>query len=216
MVDGALFGFQQNLPGTFSYKGVITMGFLNKVLDKVGETFRDKRVDNLCDELQSLGIDAQMSERLITERGIELGFSHESLGIIEISEGPITWVNITKERSGQAVIHRIKYGVPDSRLQLKSPRVKIKLVNKRDFPLIGAVVGFQWKGKDSGLELISRLNNDVVVGNTLQANKHSGLTIRSHPTYGCWVISPSESRMNSEVWNCYQTIAHHLLESSGR
>ncbi len=181
------------------------MGFF----DKVRDTFRSKARDNICAGLQSLGVDAQMAERGRAEEDIECGVSYSrSLGLIDIPEGPIRWVNVVK-RSGQApggMTYYIKYGVPDSRLWvIIPPNLEIKSARKKD--------NWQWKGKDAGLGIIDRLNGDISIGYTLLQSKSPQITIRAYPNHSCWVISSEISyiSLSEELWNSYQKIAQHLL-----
>jgi hypothetical protein len=88
--------------------------------------------------------------------------------------------------------------------------LEIKSVRKKAFPLFGKVVDLHWKGKDSGLGIINRLNGDILIKRPIM--KSRDVLIRAHGKHGCWIIStltnvpPSE-----ELWNCYQAIAQHLL-----
>lgn len=212
------------------------MGFF----DKVQETFRDKDTtrDDLCAGLQSMGIDAQMAERGRIEECIEYG-SQYSLGLIDIPEGPIRWINVIRiVGGGLSMIGSYYYmqcGVPDSRLRSNSPKVEIKSTLKGD--------NWQWKGKDSRLGIIERLNSDTSLGYALlgyallqSKGKESGwrisptsveyvlhwrkspeMTIRAValipcPERNCWLISSQMTGMPSEeLWSCYQAIARHLL-----
>ena len=61
---------------------------------KLREARRDKTRDELCAHLQSLGIEAQMVPRGRAEEKIYPG-PRRSLGVIDIAEGPIPWVNVT-------------------------------------------------------------------------------------------------------------------------
>jgi len=173
--------------------------------DKVKETFRDKTRDNLCASLQRIGIDAKLAERYLGEENIECGVYSKSLGIINIREGPIRWVNVV-HRSDQAPAGAslyVKYGVPDSRLwAVIKPKLKVESDRKKD--------NWQWKGKDSSLGLIDRLNRDTSIGYSLLQSKSPEITIRANPDYSCWVISTQEA-LSEELWNCYQMIARHLL-----
>lgn len=180
------------------------MGFFNKFQ----ETIRDKTRDNICDFLQSMGIDAQMAERGRGEENIESGSYSKSLGIIDITKGQIRWVNVVKrsEESPGGMKYYIKYGVPDSRLWvIISPNLEIKSARKKD--------NWQWKGKDAGLGLIHRLNSDISIGYTLLKSNSPKTTIRAYPNHNCWVISIeiSDISVSEELWNSYQKIAQHLL-----
>jgi len=173
--------------------------------DKVKEPFRDKRRDDLCASLQSIGIDAKLAERWRAEENIECGVYSESLGMIDIREGSIRWVNVVS-RSGQAPAGAslyVKYGVPDSRFwYVSKPTLEIESTCKKG--------NWQWKGTDSGLGIIDRLNGDSSIEYALLQSNSPAIRIRAYPDHICWVIS-TEWALSEELWNCYQMIARHLL-----
>ena len=87
------------------------MGFF----DRLEETFRNHTRDNICAGLRTLGVDAQMEmSRRAAEEAIRIGWC---VGVIDISEGPIRWVNVCS--------YYTDYGVPDLRLGPDSPRLRI-------------------------------------------------------------------------------------------
>lgn len=175
------------------------------------EELKKNETDNICAELQALGIDAQMAERGRPEEEIEGG---GSLGLIDIPEGPIHWVNVRKQRDrlseSVSYTYHIDYGVSDPRLGLASPEMYICSVRKKDFPLVGRVVDFYWEGDDSGLGIIERLKSDAVIKYAIMVSLD--VKIRAHWDHGCWIISTETSVPPSEeLWDCYQAIAQHLL-----
>lgn len=193
------------------------MGFL----DKVEEFFRheDKARHDIFAGLQSLGIDAQMAWRDRSEENIECGVYSKSLGLIDIPQGPIRWVNVIKKTThgpgGDSITYYIKYGVPDPKLEPDSPKYRIKTVRVKMFPLLGRVGDLRWKGKDFGLGVISRLNSDYELKHPIM--KSRDLIIRAHGDHRCWIISTKTGDVpkvpSGELWNCYQAIARHLLSA---
>ena len=66
------------------------------------ERLRDKTRDTLAEALQTLGVPAEMAERGRPEESLGKRLFCRSLGIIDIKDGPIAWVNtIKKERQRQ-------------------------------------------------------------------------------------------------------------------
>ena len=61
------------------------------------ELFRDKSRDKLAQNLNSLGIRADLAERGRAEEKIENSWYQRSLGIIDIPEGLVRWINILKK-----------------------------------------------------------------------------------------------------------------------
>ena len=199
------------------------MGFF----DKVTEPFRDKKRDDMCARLRSLGIDAQMAERNRTEEKISgsgkrsLGLpGMRSLGLIDIAEGPIRWVNVlpsVRKSPLSPTEYYTDYGVPDPRLGPRVgrniPSLKIKSVCKTSGPVFGQVIDLQWEGRDFGLGIVGRLNSDISIKRPIM--KSGDVTIRAYST--CWIMTMvctqplPEEPLSKELWNCYQAIAWHLL-----
>ncbi len=175
------------------------------------EDFRDKARDKICNSLQVLGIDAQMAERGRPEEKIG---GKDSLGLIDIPEGPISWVNVRKEYSGGesgSTDYYTDYGVPDPRLGTNFKGAVIFTHRKKKFPLFGKVVDLYWEGNDfSDLGIIDRMNSDISIKHPIMETRD--VEIWPHDDHGCWIISvESKEPPSEELWNCYQTIAKHLL-----
>ena len=62
----------------------------------VHEKFRDKSRDDLAQNLNSLGVKAQMLERKVIQEKIGDVWWMRRLGVIEIDEGPIKCINVIK------------------------------------------------------------------------------------------------------------------------
>ena len=85
------------------------------VFKKIKEFLRDKTMDDFCNHLQQIGVDAKMVERNQNNKvveDIECGAYGTSLGIIEISEGNIRWINTIKKTEGPSTSYIIKYVIP--------------------------------------------------------------------------------------------------------
>ena len=61
------------------------------------ESLRDKTRDELAYNLNSLGVKAEMAERARPEDKIDNSWWQRSLGVIDIPEGPVRWINILKK-----------------------------------------------------------------------------------------------------------------------
>jgi len=180
--------------------------------ESLDETFLGTK-DKICAGLRSLGVDAQvdMSGRA-AEQNLGAGLQTKPDRVIDIAKGPIRWVNIRKQEAREtASSYFIDYGVPDPRLRPDLPNLpKIKSVHKTSYPIVGTVVDLYWKGKDSGLGIIDRLNRDILVRQ--QIMRTQGMKIRAYGDFRCWTISTwEEDPPSGELWNCYQAIAKHLL-----
>ncbi|GAG14225.1 unnamed protein product, partial [marine sediment metagenome] len=88
-----------------------------------------------------MGIDARMAERGQAMEGIG-GIG--SLGLIDISEGPIRWINVRKETDYDGDFEEIDYytdyGVPDPKLETTRDLYGINTVPVKSFPLFGRIV----------------------------------------------------------------------------
>ena len=176
------------------------------------EAFRDKTRDKICAGLQAIEIEAQMAERGRPEEVIGRFLRRESLGLIDIPEGPISWISVLKysDVESTARTYYVCYGVPDPRLGANFEGVIISSHRKKTFPLFGKVVDMHWKGKDSGLGIIDRLKSDILIKHAIM--KSYDVEIRAHGDHGLWTISTKTRKpLSEELWNCYQAIARHLL-----
>ena len=197
------------------------------VLQKVGdagkflsrELLRDRTRDELCAHLRALGIEAQMAERGRTEEGVG---GEGSLGVIDIIDGPIGWVNVRKEArnagaggGGTTYYDYTDYGVPGP-MAAGSQMARIICVGARTFPLFGKVVDVHWKGDDLGLGIINRLNGDISTKDPRVSS--CVLDIRPYPKHECWIISTKTGKgpPSEELWRCYQAIAQQLLDTALR
>ncbi|MEE2885615.1 MAG: hypothetical protein VX701_07990 [Chloroflexota bacterium] len=126
------------------------------------EKLRDQSRDNLARALNDIGVTASLAERNRTEEQVENSWYQRSLGIIDISSGPVKWINILKQDSGQHNPPRwwAILGIPDEKPISDQNKIQIKTVRKKTIPLFGKVVGVKWKGDDANTGLVSTLNRD--------------------------------------------------------
>lgn len=193
--------------------GESDLGELGELFSGIKESFRDHTRDDICAGLRRLGIDAKMTERGRVEEEIHGG---GSLGIIYILEGPIRWINVSKGTThgggGSQTDYYTEYGVLDTRLEPDSPGPYIRSIRKKTFPVFGKVVDVLWEGEDYGTGVISHLNSDHQLKEPIIKSRDA--TIQGIGGYGCWIILTETHDVPSvELWNCYQAIARHLLES---
>ena len=102
------------------------------------------------------------------------------------------------------------YGVPDQRLTQESPKVQIESALVKKY-FVGRIVDVYWRGKDFGLGVLERLNDDTSLRKPELALQ---VKIRAYPEHGQWILATATEDLPSvEVWNCYQAIARHLLDT---
>lgn len=219
---------------------VLAIIIIKIVLWKRGEVeAKDKAYACLC----GIGLDARMAEKGRPEEHIArpkggIGayllsclsgstWGGKSLGLIEIQGSPIRWVNMVKGITGDAG-GRAFYGnallIPDSTIR-KEGYLELESVRVKSVPVVGQVVDFRWQARLTIMDesqqqtligrkedLVKRLGQDALLNQTLIRLKED-IKMRSYPEYGYWVIL-IELTPSREQWDCYETIARHLLEGS--
>ena len=179
------------------------------------ERFRDKSRDELAYALNSLGVKAEMTERGSVEEKAENSWHQRSLGVIDIPEGQIRWINILKRDGSDKSPPKwwVVLGIPDDRPVSSHQKVKIKTVRKKTFPLLGKVVDVIWKGGDGGTGLVNTLSKDVPT-KTL-AKRIGNLEIKSHANgFQGWTLTIDKRfRPTSQDWETIEKIADYILSS---
>lgn len=184
----------------------------------IREKWRDKTRDEIASAINSLGIKAEMPERKRTEEKILNSWLTRSLGIIDIPEGPIKWINIVKKDGSDKSPPRwwIIFGIPDGRLTSNRQKIKIRTIRKKSFPLFGKIIDVTWKGNDHGTGIVDALSNDEVTDNL--AERIGNLEIRTHTKeFQGWTLQVDrklnwfEPSTTSEDWQDIQKIADYLI-----
>jgi hypothetical protein len=180
------------------------------------EIFRDKTRDNLAQNLNSLGIRADLAERGRTEEKIENSWYQRSLGIIDIPEGLVRWINILKkDGSGRSPPQWwVILGIPDERPLSNHKAVDIKTIRKKTFPLFGKVVDVTWKGNDHHTGLAEVLSNDETVKDL--AKRIGNLQIHSYAKeFQGWTLQVDRRfELISQDWATIQRIVNYILSST--
>ena len=179
------------------------------------EKLRDKSRDGLTHALNSLGLGAEMAERGRSEENIRKSWGTRSLGVIDIPEGPIRWINIVKQDGSQysPTTWWIILCIPDERPFSKRRAVKIKTVKKKTFPVFGKVVDVAWEGDDYGTGLIRVLANDYTVKSLIK--RIGNLEVRRYDEeFQGWILQVDKRvTPTREDWEIIRKIAHYLLSS---
>lgn len=165
----------------------------------------------------------------------------KSVGLVEIQHSSIRWVNCLRQSDQSGNLYTKVYLVPDPRV-FGERRLQLNSVRVRNRPIFGPVVDLHWEAYLANTktirwlvtdllidlqqinlqsDLIMRLDGDVWLRQSLiKLNKD--VTIRIYPEHGCWAIWSSiwsrsqTTPSRDEQWDCFETIARHLLESSGK
>jgi len=180
------------------------------------EIFRDKSRDELAQNLNSLGIRADLAERGRAEEKIENSWYQRSLGIIDVPEGLVRWINILKKDwSGRSPPQWwVILGIPDERPLTNHQAVDIKTIRKKAFPLFGKVVDVTWKGNDHHTGLVQVLSNDETVKNL--AKRIGNLTVHSYAKeFQGWTLQVDRRfEPTNQDWATIQKIADYILSSA--
>ena len=179
------------------------------------EKLRDKTRDDLTHALNPLGLRAEMAERGRIEEKANNSWFNRSLGIIDLPEGPIKWINILKKDGGKDSPPRwwINLCIPDERPVPNHKEIKVGAVRKKSFPLFGKVVDVIWRGEDYGTGLVYTLSNDE--SSKALATAIGNLEVRSYSKeFQGWTLQV-DRRFNptSQDWEAILKIAGHLLSS---
>ena len=203
---------------------------------------RDETRDQLTKTLNALGIQASMVERKRAieflyfrfpagqrEENIEKGFWYKSLGLINIEDGPIRWINNLRHDRRNGPKRRVIMLIPDETITIGSRQVKIRTHRKKTFPLFGRTLDVSWSGKDHNLGLIEALSHDVEV--LAFAKEFGDIKLKSHAKDKIWTMEVNDkivgkdrdhrlilrgNKITNSDWSTLQKIANYLLPRRGQ
>ena len=133
------------------------------------------------------------------------------MGIIDILDGPIAWVNFSATDGVEYAI----IGMADPTVKESHSKVKIDMVVTKSLPLFGRPIDVSWTGDDVGLGIIDKLNMDNALRDSIIDGRHDiGLGISTIPVLQSWSIGYIPMKMpTSDLWDIYEKIALHLLNA---
>ena len=179
------------------------------------ERFRDKTRDDLANALNLIGVKAEMADRERTEEKVENSWYQRSLGVIDITEGPIRWINILKKDPSKDSPPRwwVVMGIPDDSAVSIRKQIKIKTKRKKSFPLFGKVIDVAWAGKDGGAGLAKTISDDTST-KTL-ATRIGNLEIKSQAEiFQGWTLTVDKQfSPTRQEWETIEKIADYILSS---
>ncbi len=176
------------------------------------ERFRDKTRDTLEEALQAIGVGAEMAERGRDEEAYGKRLFTRSLGVIDIADGPISWVNVVKQDGSDRSPPQwwFIFGIPDARKMPKGGTIKLTTLRKKSFPIFGEVLDVSWRGKDRGTGLIDMLSEDATVDDLVKRVRDMTLQNRTHPFQGWTLQTGKNFSFSQEDWDALQTIAYYV------
>lgn len=187
-------------------------------LERVFENLRDDARDDVASGLQLLGLKAEMAERRRPEesmRGASF-FGRGSLGIIDVSDDLIKWINVVRtkrqDRNGPPR-YRIVFGVPDNTIPANHTQLRMRTVRKKSFPLFGQVTDVYWEGTATIKPLVKVFSDDEDIDKLV--SDVGDMTIYTHPNkFQGWTVEVASRFIPTErQWATLQKIANYLLSS---
>ena len=179
------------------------------------EKIRDKTRDNLAHALNSLGVQAEIADRGRVEEKVHNAWWNRSLGVIDLPEGPVRWINVIKKDPSKESppMWWINFCIPDERPISGNREIDVKTVRKKTFPLFGQVIGVDWKGKDHSTGLVNRLSYDQSAKDL--ATRTGNIRIRSYSKeFQGWTVQvAARFEPTRQDWQIIQKIADYLLSA---
>lgn len=190
----------------------------------IKEKLRDKTRDDLSKNLNLLNIKTNLAERGKLEEDIGKPTLSKGLGIININDTPIKWINIRRRPRGRNnFIYMIDYVIPDLNMKSKFEKIfseygniYIRSKKRKSFPIFGKPLDLRWQVKTSTnpikskldstiksdkfnyrIGFISRIFNDNSIKKTIMDTQD--IEIRSYNEHNCWLIRIHADR-NVELW----------------
>ncbi|MQF98200.1 MAG: hypothetical protein FI729_01530 [SAR202 cluster bacterium] len=183
------------------------------------EKLRDKSRDDMVQYLNATGVKATMSERGRVEENIRSGRFHRSLGLIDIEEDVINWINVvrikSRDKNGPSR-YRTVFAIPDATVPLEHEALKVATVRKKSFPIFGKVVGIHWQAEEKLNPLVELFAKDEEIEALVK--EVGDVQIHTHPgIFQGWTIEiltvGSVFEPHEVHWNVIHKIADYLISS---
>ena len=186
---------------------------------------RDKTRDQLVDNLNLIGVKANMADRksvTLEKTSIskhlektENSWYQRSLGLIEVIEGPIKWINVLKKDGSDKSPPRwwIVMGVDDNRVLSTSRKIQLKTIRKKNFPIFGKVTDVSWQGSDKDTNLSDRLSKNEATKSLATRVGNIEIKIQTKEFKGWTITVDRKFNPTIEDWKTFQTIADYLLSA---
>ena len=185
----------------------------------LGEMFRDQTRDDMAQLLSVFGIKTELAGKGRPKESISLSYGwvpgRESLGIIDIEDGLIAFINVIKtkgrDQHGPA-IYKYVFCVPDKTIPMEHKALSIKTIRRKPFPIFGKVLGVEWQGANN-LEPLVRLFSQDDEENEF-VTEFGDVNIKTHPNkFQGWTIETNKRNLTGDHWHTLQKIANHLISS---
>lgn len=181
------------------------------------EKLRDKSRDRLTDALNALGVRAQMAERGRSEERVGASWA-QSLGVIDIEESPVRWVNVVRQSNQYGSRWWLVFGAPEDSADLRGRRKEVKLntLRTKSFPLIGRVTNIAWTDNGNAGRLRTALTNDRAVKAFVRKNGDVEIRNDDEHFLGWTLRIGKRLKPSKQDWEGICAMAEHLLASQER
>lgn len=194
------------LPIVFGVLVVIGLPLALRSLKKGGQ----KQVDELCQDLQGIGVKASVLQRDTSQGklGQRRSWGQKSAGTIKLTERNIDSINVIGVASQYGVHYFLDYLVRNYNSIGRQNKKKTKMTRKKSSALRGTVIDIEWKGDDS---LAQKLNFDYQLKyKLLQAAPKGSIEIFPEPKYEYARIRTTYFLPTLDLFEAMDIIAKHI------
>ena len=167
--------------------------------------------DQVCAHFQSLGVTASNAALGRPEERMGEG-AYSSQGLLDISGGLISWINVVT-RVERKDVGLLIYGIPASNLS-RIGEIQLWSVRKKSLPIVGPIVDIRWESYIHLPQAFRLLDEDILLKQLMVRSLREDVEIRSQPSHGYWLLQVGRGDLlhlpSLEEWNCYQAIASVL------
>jgi len=172
-----------------------------------------KKVEELCQHLQGIGVKASKPEKDITQEkaGRKRSRGERSVGIIKLADKNIDSINVIGMASQYGARYFLNFMVRSPSLTGRENKRKTRMVRKRSSPIGGKVIDIEWKGDDS---LARKLNLDYrLKDQLLQAGINAfrgGIWIYPEPKHEYTRVRTNYFLPAPDLFDAIDNIAKHI------
>ena len=172
-----------------------------------------QNAEQLLRHLQEIGVKASLTEKGVAEEkiGMSRSFIRSSVGLIEIADRNINYINVIGVASQYGVNYFLDYLVRSPGQSGRKGQKKTRMVRKKSPPIWGRVVDIEWKGD---VYLSQQLNLDYQLKDKLlqaEPKKPKGnIEIIPEPKYEYTRVRTAYLLPSSDLFGAIDTIARHI------
>ena len=172
-----------------------------------------QNAEQLLRHLQEIGVKASLTEKGVAEEkiGMSRSFIRSSVGLIEIADRNINYINVIGVASQYGVNYFLDYLVRSPGQSGRKGQKKTRMVRKKSPAIWGRVVNIEWKGD---VYLSQQLNLDYQLKDKLlqtEPKKLKGnIEITPEPKYEYTRVRTAYLLPSSDLFGAIDTIAKHI------